>query len=109
MSGEVALTISFNIQAASPTAPMHWRFPDSRVYSATVPLDVARKSDVHGYQLGHGAHLWLAFGRHRDVEVAIGAVWNHSLTLFKMERRAIEFDRDYIRLERHEVRDAANL
>src|SRR5882724_2499304 len=43
----VALTVSIQIQPASPTAATHRIFPDPSVYSAALPLDVARKSDVH--------------------------------------------------------------
>ena len=109
MPGDITLAIPFEIEAANATAPAHWSLPDGRVYNATVPVDVARKSDVDGYEPSHGAPLWLATRRRRDVKVAIGPVWNHSLTLFEMKRRAVEFDRDYIRLERYEVRNAADL
>src|SRR6266446_2142270 len=44
-----------------------------------------------------------------DVEVAIGAVRNHCLTWVKTELDAIELYLNYIRLERHQVGDAADL
>src|SRR5260221_12213459 len=44
-----------------------------------------------------------------EVEVAIGAVRNHRLTRLKMELDAIEMYRDDVRLERHQVGDAADL
>ncbi len=47
MTAQVALTVSVQIQPADPTAATHRIFPDPGVYSATLPLDVARKSDVH--------------------------------------------------------------
>src|SRR5262245_25340482 len=45
--GQVALTVSVEIQPADPTAAAHWIFPDPGVHSPTLPLDVQRKSDVH--------------------------------------------------------------
>jgi hypothetical protein len=36
-------------------------------------------------------------------------VWNHSLTMLKVELNAIELYRNHIGLERHQVQDAANL
>ncbi len=45
--GQVALTVSVQIQPADPTAATHRILPDPGVHSATLPLDVARKSDVH--------------------------------------------------------------
>ena len=47
VAGQVALTVSVQIQPADPTAATHRILPDPGVYSATLPLDVARKSDVH--------------------------------------------------------------
>ena len=47
ISGQVALTISLQIQPADPTGAMHWILPDRGVHSTTLPLDVARKSDIH--------------------------------------------------------------
>jgi hypothetical protein len=47
VAGEVALTISVQIQPADPTTPTHRLLPNSGVHSATLPLDVARKSDVY--------------------------------------------------------------
>lgn len=44
-----------------------------------------------------------------SVEVAIGTVWNHRLTRLKMELFVIELNRDYVRFERHQIGDAADL
>src|SRR5262245_55196585 len=45
--GHVALTIAVQIQPADSTAATHRILPDPGVHGATLPLDVARKSDVH--------------------------------------------------------------
>src|SRR5215470_704010 len=45
--GQVALTIPVQIQPAHPTASTHGFLPDSGVHCATLPLNVARKSDVY--------------------------------------------------------------
>ena len=45
--GQVALTVSVYIQPAHSTAVMHRILPNPRAYGATLPLDVARKPDVH--------------------------------------------------------------
>src|SRR5947207_13049556 len=45
--GQVALTVSVQFQPADPTAATHWILPDRGVHGATLPLDVARKSDIH--------------------------------------------------------------
>src|SRR5580658_2633368 len=42
-------------------------------------------------------------------EFAIGAVWNYRLTRLKMQLPAIELYRNYVRLERHQTGDAADL
>jgi hypothetical protein len=47
--------------------------------------------------------------RFLDREVAIGPVRNHLLARLETELRAIELDRDFVRLERHQVGDAADL
>ena len=39
------------IQTADPTAARHGILPDRGVYRATLPLDAARKFDVHRQQL----------------------------------------------------------
>src|ERR1700751_897978 len=44
-----------------------------------------------------------------NVEIAIGTVRNHRLARFEMELDAVEMYRDHVRLERHQVGDAANL
>ena len=46
---QVALTVSVEVQPADPAAATHRIFPDGRVHTATFPLDVPRKSDVHRY------------------------------------------------------------
>src|SRR5689334_11079833 len=45
--GQVALTVSVHIQPADATATAHRLLPDRSAHSATLPLDVARKSDVY--------------------------------------------------------------
>src|SRR5260370_14092673 len=45
--GQVTLTVSVQIQPADPTPATHWILPYRGVHSATLPLDVARKSDIH--------------------------------------------------------------
>src|SRR5262249_52944061 len=45
--GQVALTVSVEIQPADPTPATHRSLPDPGVYGATLPLDVARKCNVH--------------------------------------------------------------
>ena len=45
--GPIALTVSVQVQPADPTAPRQRILPDSGVHGATLPLDVARKSDVY--------------------------------------------------------------
>ena len=45
---QVALTVTVEIQTADPATARHRGFPDRGVHSAAPPLDVARKSDVHG-------------------------------------------------------------
>src|SRR5262245_6371866 len=47
--------------------------------------------------------------RFGDGETAIGAVRNHGLTGLKTELDAIELYRDHVRLERHQIGDAADL
>jgi hypothetical protein len=45
--GQVALTVSLEIQPADATSTTHWILPDPGVYRAPLPRNVARKSDVH--------------------------------------------------------------
>src|SRR5207244_13483623 len=45
--GQVALTVSVQMQPADTATAAHRILPDPGVHSATLPLDVARKSDVH--------------------------------------------------------------
>ena len=45
--GQVALTVSVEIQPADAAAATHWSLPDRGVHNATLPLDIARKADVH--------------------------------------------------------------
>jgi hypothetical protein len=47
VAGEVALSVSVQIQPAYPTAATHRLLPDRGVHGATHPLDVARKSDIY--------------------------------------------------------------
>jgi hypothetical protein len=47
VAGEVALTISVQIQSAAPTAAAHRILPDPGVYSAALPSDIAWKSDIY--------------------------------------------------------------
>src|SRR6516225_637664 len=53
VADQVALTVSFQIQPADPTAATHRILPDRGVYSATLPLDITRKSDIHRQQSRH--------------------------------------------------------
>src|SRR5215472_11378265 len=97
VADQVALTVSFQIQPADPTAATHRTLPDRGVYSATLPLDITRKYDIHRQQ---SRHVPLHFDGDRkcflaarsqighatglmdhlaDVEVAIWAVRNHRL------------------------------
>src|SRR3989441_10337404 len=45
--GQVTLTVSVEIQSADTTTTTHRILPDSGMYSAPLPRDVARKSHVH--------------------------------------------------------------
>ena len=45
--GQVALTVSVEIQPPDAAAAAHGILPDPGVHRATLPLDVARKADVH--------------------------------------------------------------
>ncbi|MGB8475915.1 MAG: hypothetical protein WCE61_17680 [Candidatus Acidiferrum sp.] len=45
--GQVALTVSLEIQAADATATTHRTLPDPGVYRALLPHDIARKPHVH--------------------------------------------------------------
>src|SRR6185437_9847899 len=47
MPGQVTLTVTGQIQPADPTAARQGILPDPGMHRATLPLDVARKSDVH--------------------------------------------------------------
>src|SRR6185295_16430871 len=56
-----------------------------------------------------GARSWLFPGKHLvDGEFAIGTVRNHRLTRLEAERGPVELERDHVRLERHQVGDAAD-
>ncbi len=46
MSGQVALTISGQVQPRDPAGAAHRILPDPGVHGAPLPLDIARKSDV---------------------------------------------------------------
>src|SRR5882672_7833328 len=112
---QVALTVSVQIHPADPTAARHRILPDPGVHSATLPLDVTRKSDVHGQESSHvalgalaaamatqpvGARSWLFEGEHlRNGEAAIGAVRHDRLARLKTELGPVELYRDNIRLE----------
>jgi hypothetical protein len=48
MSAQVTLTVSLQIQPGDATAATDRILPDRGVHRATVPLDVARQSDIHG-------------------------------------------------------------
>ncbi len=50
---QVALTVSFQIQAACAAAAAHAVLPDRRVHDATVPLDVSGKANVYREQSSH--------------------------------------------------------
>src|SRR5262249_10599707 len=45
--GQIALTISVEIQTAYAAAAAHGILPDSGAHSATLPLEIARKADIH--------------------------------------------------------------
>ena len=53
----VALTVPVQIQSAHATAATNGILPDPGVHGATLPLDVARKSDVHRQESWHVAPL----------------------------------------------------
>src|SRR5215472_4678586 len=94
VADQVALTVSIQIQPADPTAASHRILPDRGVNSATLPLDITRKSDIHRQQSCHvplhfdGDRKCFLAARSRrghatglmdhlaDVEVAIWAVRN---------------------------------
>ena len=113
VAAQVALTISIQIQPADPTTTTHGIFPDPGVYSAALPFDITRQSDVHRQQSRHvplhfdsdrrcflAAAIWL-MDHLGNVDVAIWAMRNHRLARLEMELGAIEMDRDDIRFERH--------
>src|SRR6516225_3039644 len=56
------LPVAFQIQPADPTAASHRILPDRGVYSATLPRDITRKSDIHRQQ---SRHVPLHFDRDR--------------------------------------------
>ena len=47
VAGQIALTVSVQIEPADSTTATHRSLPDPGVYGTTLPRDVARKSDVH--------------------------------------------------------------
>jgi hypothetical protein len=47
MAGQVALAVAIEVQPADATAARHRIFPDAGVNGTAVPLDIARKSDIH--------------------------------------------------------------
>jgi hypothetical protein len=105
VSGQVALTIAVDIQSANATAARHGMLPDRGVHRATLPRDVARKSDVYREQSTHVARVSVCFSGFltadcfSDREIAVWAVRNHCLTWFEMDLRAIDLHGDDIRLE----------
>src|SRR5262245_36686274 len=67
VADQIALTVSFQIQPADPTAATHRILPDGGVYSATLPRDITRKSDIHRQQ---SRHVPLHFDRDRKCFLA---------------------------------------
>src|SRR5262245_33548434 len=67
VADQIALTVSFQIQPADPTAASHRILPDRGVYSATLPRDITRKSDIHRQQ---SRHVSLHFDRDRKCLLA---------------------------------------
>src|SRR5262249_24923837 len=63
VANQIALTVSFQIQPADPTAASHRILPDRGVYSAALPRDITRKSDIHRQQ---SRHVPLHFDRDRN-------------------------------------------
>jgi hypothetical protein len=47
VSGQIALTVSVEIQTADAAAVAHRILPDPGAHSATLPLDIAWKADIH--------------------------------------------------------------
>src|SRR6516225_6838214 len=109
VANQIALTVSFQIQPTDPTAASHRILPDRGVYSATLPRDITRKSDIHRQQ---SRHVPLHFDRDRKCFLAArrprarnrthgpprrhrGAIWavrNHRLARLEMELSAIEIE-----------------
>ena len=56
-------------------------------------------------ELWHLRSAWACLG---NSELPIGTVRNYRLTRLKVELRAVQMHRNYVRLERHQARDAAN-
>src|SRR5262245_4156710 len=56
---EVALTVRVYIQPSDASAALHRPFQGRCVHSASPPLDVARKFDVHRQESRHGFDKWL--------------------------------------------------
>src|SRR5262245_29671860 len=67
VADQIALTVSFQIQPTDPTAATHRILPDRGVYSATLPGDITRKSDIHRQQ---SRHVPLHFDRDRTCFLA---------------------------------------
>src|SRR5215831_9837562 len=67
VADQIASTVSFQIQPADPTAATHRILPDRSVYSATLPRDITRKSDIHRQQ---SRHVPLHFDRDRKCFLA---------------------------------------
>ncbi len=47
VSLQISLTVSVQIQPPGPALALHWIFPDSGMYGAALPLDVAWETDVY--------------------------------------------------------------
>jgi hypothetical protein len=47
VSLQISLTVSVQIEPADATSPLHWIFPDSGVYGAALPLNIAWETDVY--------------------------------------------------------------
>src|SRR5262249_12804831 len=78
VADQIALTVSFQIQPADPTAASHRSLPDRGVYSATLPRDITRKSDIHRQQL---RHVPLHFDRDRKCFLAARSRRGHATGL----------------------------
>ena len=77
MPGQVALTVSVQIQPADPTAARHRILPDPSVDGPTLPLDVARESDVHRQESRKDADQIVTDGHgHTQIRKEIVPLWS---------------------------------